>query len=77
MRTTELMFRGVPLTCGFELDEGEPAIYFPTDRAHPGTPTTAVLITCTAGGVDVMPLLDAKVIAQIEVEIVNQLECFA
>lgn len=67
--TTPLRFRDVEMIVEAEYDEGEPAIYWPTDAAHPGSPEDAILIRCLVGGVDVMPLLDDQAIRQIEREI--------
>lgn len=76
MRTAELhiSFRNVPLTVECEYDPGEPAIYWPTDRAHPGCAPEAILIACKAGEVDVLPLLDEDSASEIESVILAKLQ---
>jgi hypothetical protein len=49
---------GFRMECDFDFDAGEPAIWSPIDRAHPGTPPNAELIACRVGGVDITEMLD-------------------
>lgn len=48
-QSLELDVYGFPMTCVFDWDEGEPAIFWPTERAHPGTPPNAELLECWVG----------------------------
>lgn len=69
--TLPLTHQDVPLVCEFEFDPGEPAIYWPTEHAHPGCRPYAVLTRCTAGGVDILPLLSQETAANIEKELAD------
>jgi hypothetical protein len=64
MRTITHLFRhseGLTLDCTLE--------YSPAERAtdiDPAWPASAVLISAKAGGVDISPLLDNRIVAMIE-----------
>ena len=52
---------GLTLECELEYDPAEPG----TD-IDPAWPASAVLISAKAGGVDISPLLDDRIVAMIE-----------
>lgn len=55
-----------PMVCEYEYEEGESPIFWPTERAHPGSPGGVQLLTCSVGGVDLYPMLKEEQIEQIE-----------
>ena len=65
---------GFPITVTYEYDEGEPAIFWPTERAHPGSPPNAALLSCLIGGVEVLEMLSARQIDRIEEACINAME---
>lgn len=62
------------MVCGYEYDPGEPAIFWPTDLAHPGSPPEVQLLSCFVGGVNIFDMLSNAQITRIEDCIVTQLE---
>jgi hypothetical protein len=67
---------GFPMECEYEYDEGEPAIYWPTDAAHPGSPPNVTLLACQVGGVNVYEMLSNDQIERIEEAILELIEEF-
>lgn len=65
---------GFPMLVEFEYQEGESAIFWPTEFAHPGSPDNAVLLSCKVGGVDLMDMLSSKQVDRIEEAILEALE---
>lgn len=63
-----------PMVVEYEYDEGEPSIFWPTERAHPGSPPNASLLSCKVGGVNVYDMLSPDQIERIEEAILSQLE---
>ena len=57
---------GFPMVCEFEFYEGEMAIFWPTEFAHPGTPDSCQLLQAFVGGVDVYEMLSSEQIERIE-----------
>mgnify|MGYP006136825797 FL=1 len=63
-----------PMVCEYEATEEEPAILWPTELAHPGSPAEVCLLVCKVAGVDLMDLLSGKQIERIESAILEALE---
>lgn len=63
-----------PMVVEYEYDEGESAIFWPTERAHPGSPPNASLLSCKVGGVDIYEMLSSDQIERIEDVILEQHE---
>lgn len=63
-----------PMEVTYTLDEGEPAIFWPTELAHPGSPPVVELHSCKVGGVDIYEMLSLGQIERIEDEILDQVE---
>ena len=57
---------GFPMDCVFEFYEGEPAILWPTELAHPGAPDCCQLLQAFVGGVDIYEMLSSDQIERIE-----------
>lgn len=64
----------VPMACQAEFDPGESAIYWPTERAHPGEAPSATLTGCHVGGVNILPLLSNQQVGHIEQHILDRME---
>jgi hypothetical protein len=65
---------GFDMECTFEWIEGEAPIYEPMDYAHPGSPSSCVLMACKVNGQDIYEMLNSKQIDRIEGAIVDQME---
>lgn len=46
-----------PMVVEYEYDEGESAIFWPTELSHPGCPPCVELLSCRIGGVEVIDML--------------------
>lgn len=65
---------GFPMECEFEYDKGEPPIWNPIDRAHPGAPPNAILMSCRVGGVEITDMLRECQRERIEELLIEQME---
>lgn len=61
----------IPMVVEYEYDEGEPAIFWPTESAHPGAPSNAQLLSCKVGGVEIYSMLSLDQIERIEESILE------
>lgn len=57
---------GEEMVCEYEFEPGETQIFWPTERAHPGSPDNVTLLACKVGGVDIYPMLSNAQIERIE-----------
>jgi hypothetical protein len=65
---------GFPMEVEYDYIKGEPTIYWPTERAHPGCPTTVELLACKVNGQDIIDMLSSDQMDRIEENILEQLE---
>jgi hypothetical protein len=72
--TSTVNVYGFDMECDFEYDAGEHPIFWPTERAHPGTPPNAELLACRVGGIDITEMLTSDQRAAIEVKLIRQME---
>jgi hypothetical protein len=72
--TAEVSPWGFPMSVDYEYDAGEPPILWPTDDAHPGCPSSAQVLACRVGGVDIVDMLDNRQIERIEEALLRQIE---
>jgi hypothetical protein len=72
--TASVSLWGVPMDCEYEYEEGEAPIYWPTDNAHPGSPSELTMLSCKVGGVNIMEMLSAKQQERIEEKLLEQHE---
>lgn len=63
-----------PMQVEYEFDPGEPSIFWPTERAHPGSPPNAELLSCKVSGVDIYRMLSPDQIERVEDAILEQHE---
>jgi hypothetical protein len=73
-RTSWVSPWGFRMEVDYDDQPGEPSIYWPTERAHPGSPANAVLLSCKVGGVEIYEMLDSGQIERIEEKILEELE---
>lgn len=73
-QSLEVNLYGFPMTCVFEWDAGEPAVFWPTERAHPGTPPNAELLECWVGEHNIFDILTSDRRERIEEELISQME---
>jgi hypothetical protein len=71
-RTTSVSPWGFRMEVEYEYDPGEAPIYWPTDRAHPGSPPNAALMACRINGQDVMDMLTSGQIERLEDAILQE-----
>jgi hypothetical protein len=71
-RTTSVNVWGFNMEVEYDWDEGEPPIWSPIDRAHPGSPPTACLLHCKVNGADITEMLNENQRERIEEEIIEQ-----
>ena len=65
---------GFDIEVTYDYDEGEPAIYWPTEHAHPGTAPAVFLQTAKHKGDSIYWMLDNEQIERIEDAILRQEE---
>lgn len=58
----------------FDFDDGEPAIYWPIEHAHPGVAPEAYLVDAKVGGISIYQMLSPEQIERIENDILRQEE---
>ena len=63
-----------PMVCEYEYDCGEVPIFWPTELAHPGSPSNVTLLSCKVAGVEVYDMLSNDQIERIEEAILDQVE---
>ena len=63
---------GFDILCTYEYWPGEPTVYWPTERAHPGSPPECSLLTATVGGIDITEMLNDDQIERLADAIILQ-----
>lgn len=63
---------GFRMEADYEFDPGEPPIWSPIDRAHPGTPPNAQLLALRVGSINIFEMLRNDQIDAIETKILEQ-----
>lgn len=72
--TIELSPFGYPMELEYEWILGEPAIMWPTEHAHPGSASSAVLVAVRVGGHDIYNELRDSLTPYLEEEIRKAVE---
>lgn len=62
------------IRCVYEYDEGEPMVWSPIDRAHPGTPPNAQLLEAWVGPVNIYDMLSSTQIERLEDAVLEAME---
>lgn len=65
---------GVEMVCVVDFEDGECPIFWPTERAHPGSPPSCVLESCKVKDVELIDMLSFSQVERLEELAANQLE---
>jgi hypothetical protein len=65
---------GFPMRCVFDWDAGEPGIFWPTERAHPGSPPNAELLEVWVGEHNIIEALSSDRRLRIEEALIASME---
>jgi hypothetical protein len=73
-RTAGVNVWGFRMEVEYDYDAGEAPIWSPIDRAHPGSPPNAQLLSCKVNGADITDMLSSDQRERIEEKLIEEMQ---